>query len=290
MTQLKANNIYKSFKKKNVLKDVNIEINFGEIHGLIGRNGAGKSTLMKILTGLVNQDSGSFDFVNKDGENLLTTGLIESPALYPFLNSVENIKKYNALFNKDISNKDILFFLKIVGLESIRNKKIKNYSLGMKQRLGLAQVFSIKPDFLVLDEPFNGLDPEITIRIKNYLLSLKKEGKCILISSHQLNELDKLCDYISILNNGELFPNINKNIYNEISKYKIETNNSLFTEAILKRNNIKVSYADNNCVIFSTSRHMINDILNKLINVEISVYSVTPSKKTLEEIFLEYNG
>ena len=111
MTHLQINNIYKPFKKKEILKNVNAKVNFGEIYGLIGKNGAGKSTLMKIITGLVKQDSGSFIFVNKNERKILTAGLIESPALYPFLNSMENIKKYNALFDKDMSNKDISFFL-----------------------------------------------------------------------------------------------------------------------------------------------------------------------------------
>ncbi|HCY0818135.1 ATP-binding cassette domain-containing protein [Staphylococcus xylosus] len=289
MSHLQLKNIYKSFRKKEILKNVNTKINFGEIYGLIGKNGAGKSTLMKIIAGLEKQDSGSLSFVNNNKKDILITGLIESPALYPFLNSVENLKKYNALFDKNINNEDISFFLKIVGLENTYKKKVKNYSLGMKQRLGLAQVFSVKPDFLVLDEPFNGLDPEITIRIKEYLNTLKKEGTCILISSHQLNELDRLCDDISILNKGKLFSNVNKHDYPKLQKYQIETNNRIATEAILKKKNVTLSYSNNDHVIFFTQKDKINDILNTLINFKISIFSVTSSKKTLEEVFLEYN-
>ncbi|MCE7784413.1 ABC transporter ATP-binding protein [Staphylococcus xylosus] len=289
MSHLQLKNIYKSFRKKEILKNVNTKINFGEIYGLIGKNGAGKSTLMKIIAGLEKQDSGSLSFVNNNKKDILITGLIESPALYPFLNSVENLKKYNALFDKNINNEDISFFLKIVGLENTHKKKVKNYSLGMKQRLGLAQVFSVKPDFLVLDEPFNGLDPEITIRIKEYLNTLKKEGTCILISSHQLNELDRLCDDISILNKGKLFSNVNKHDYPKLQKYQIETNNRIATEAILKKKNVTLSYSNNDHVIFFTQKDKINDILNTLINFKISIFSVTSSKKTLEEVFLEYN-
>lgn len=122
MSHLQLKNIYKSFRKKEILKNVNTKINFGEIYGLIGKNGAGKSTLMKIIAGLEKQDSGSLSFVNNNKKDILISGLIESPALYPFLNSVENLKKYNALFDKNINNEDISFFLKIVGLENTYKK------------------------------------------------------------------------------------------------------------------------------------------------------------------------
>lgn len=289
MTQLQISNIYKSFKNKKILENINMKIDFGKIHGLIGKNGVGKSTLMKIITGLEKQDLGLVSYVNNDKENIKTTGLIESPALYPFLSAVENIKKYNSLFDNNIKDEEILFFLELVGLKSSYKKKVKNYSLGMKQRLGLAQVFSIKPDFLVLDEPFNGLDPEITIRIKKYLVFLRKEGKGILISSHQLNDLDQLCDYISLLNKGNLYLNINKDNYNKINKYKIETSSLKKTDAILRQHKIQVTYSNDEYILFLASKNEINDILKKIIDFNIYVYSVTPFKKTLEEKFLEYN-
>lgn len=288
MIFLKVNNINKVFKKKNVLKNISIEFKTGKIYGLIGKNGAGKSTLMKILLNLESYEFGTIEFSRIDNSPISKAGLIENSALYPFLNATQNMERYNAFFKNKINKKQISYYLKIVGLDNSK-KKVKHFSLGMKQRLGLAQAFSVQPDFLILDEPFNGLDPEIIINIKKYLQKLKSQGKCILISSHQLNELDKLCDEISMLKEGELLTNINENTFSNLTTYKIETNNNIATRAIFLANNINVLKTTEKYVFVELPKEQINDVLKKLIFTNIYIYNVIRSKKDLEEIFLEYN-
>lgn len=288
MIFLKVNNINKVFKKKNVLKNISIEFKTGKIYGLIGKNGAGKSTLMKILLNLESYEFGTIEFSRIDNSPISKAGLIENSALYPFLNATQNMKRYNAFFKNKINKKQISYYLKIVGLDNSK-KKVKHFSLGMKQRLGLAQAFSVQPDFLILDEPFNGLDPEIIINIKKYLQKLKSQGKCILISSHQLNELDKLCDEISMLKEGELLTNINENTFGNLTTYKIETSNNIATRAIFRANNINVLKTTEKYVFVELPKEQINDVLKKLIFTNIYIYNVIRSKKDLEEIFLEYN-
>lgn len=206
-----AENLTKQYKKKfNVLNDFHMEIHRGEVYGFVGRNGAGKTTLMRILTGRAKQTEGRLTlFGTNDGadycKQLKKVGaLIESPALYSGLTAWDNLEilrlQYGITGKKCISE-----VLELVGLENVDTKKVKDFSLGMKQRLGLAQAILGNREFLVLDEPINGMDPEGIIDIRKILKSLNQEkGVTILISSHMLGELSQLATCYGFIRKGKM--------------------------------------------------------------------------------------
>lgn len=219
---LKVDHLNKTFGKRKILNDINFEIYEGDIVGLIGPNGAGKTTLIKTILNLYYADSGNIEIVGHNTKKELEQALskigciIENPAMYENLTGKRNIeitKTMNSIKDEKLIS-DIIDF---VGLKDRMNDKVKKYSLGMKQRLGLAQALIKKPKLLILDEPTNGLDP---MGIKNLRMMLKQinkeENMSILISSHILSEVENICDRIIIINEGKII----KNFGIEEVKYK----------------------------------------------------------------------
>ncbi|HET7658478.1 MAG TPA: ATP-binding cassette domain-containing protein, partial [Bacillales bacterium] len=198
------------YKNDVALNNVNLSIKKGEICGFIGQNGAGKSTLIRIATGLAFPTDGSVELFGKSDEGEKTQArkrigtIIESPALYPKMTAYENLEAHRLL--KGIPGKEcIQHKLEIVGLQDTGKKKAKNFSMGMKQRLGLAIALLSDPEFLILDEPTNGLDPMGVVEIRELLKRLNREnGVTILISSHILSELHQLATHYGFIHNGEL--------------------------------------------------------------------------------------
>ena len=205
---IEVKKINKSFGSKQILHDVSFSIDEGKILGFIGPNGAGKTTTIKLLLGLQSIDSGEV-FINgydvkKDFEKAIERvgAIVESPDLYMYLSGRQNLKLIANLYN-GITEEDIDETLKKVGLENRKNDKVSKYSLGMRQRLGIAAALIHKPNVLILDEPTNGLDPEGIKEMRELLIKLAKEEKmAILISSHNLSELDNFVTDTCIIKNG----------------------------------------------------------------------------------------
>lgn len=193
-----TNNISKQYKDTTALNNVSIHIPKGAIYGLVGNNGAGKTTLMRLLLGLQAPTSGTMEIAN----NIKTGAILESPAVYPYWSAKRNLKYQLSLIkNPQYSVEELL---KIVGLKDTR-KPIQQYSLGMKQRLGLALALSNQPDLLFLDEPLNGLDPSGIRQMRKLIKKLSEEqGVTIVISSHILDELQKIVTHIGFLKDGNL--------------------------------------------------------------------------------------
>lgn len=193
-----TNNITKQYKDTTALNNVSIHIPKGAIYGLVGNNGAGKTTLMRLLLGLQAPTSGTMEIAN----NIKTGAILESPAIYPYWSAKRNLKYQLSLIkNPQYSVEELL---KIVGLKDTR-KPIQQYSLGMKQRLGLALALSNQPDLLFLDEPLNGLDPSGIRQMRKLIKKLSEEqGVTIVISSHILDELQKIVTHIGFLKDGNL--------------------------------------------------------------------------------------
>ena len=193
-----TNNITKQYKDTTALNNVSIHIPKGAIYGLVGNNGAGKTTLMRLLLGLQSPTSGTMEIAN----NIKTGAILESPAVYPYWSAKRNLKYQLSLIkNPQYSVEELL---KIVGLKDTR-KPILQYSLGMKQRLGLALALSNQPDLLFLDEPLNGLDPSGIRQMRKLIKKLSEEqGVTIVISSHILDELQKIVTHIGFLKDGNL--------------------------------------------------------------------------------------
>lgn len=207
--QIQIKHIKKIFKDKEVLKDISFTIKSGSICGLLGVNGAGKSTLMKILYGLESQSAGEILFDGKTSKEIKDDkkfgALIESPAIYMNLSAFDNLKTKALLY--DIPDETIRETLNLIGLANTGRKKAGKFSLGMKQRLGLGMAIITNPEFLILDEPTNGLDPDGIKELLDLINSLKQKGMTILISSHQLHEVSKIANDIVILHQGEIHYN-----------------------------------------------------------------------------------
>lgn len=202
---LETRRLEKKFKKEKVLTNVSVHIKYGEIYGLLGLNGAGKSTLMKIICGVLIPSSGEVKFNDHkwSRKDLHEIGsLIEGPAIYGNLTAYDNLKIF--CLQSGVPLNEIKPVLVKVKLENTGRKKVKNFSLGMKQRLGIAMALIKKPKFLILDEPSNGLDPMGIQELRQLLNELKSNGITIMISSHILTEIQLMSDTIGIIHNGTL--------------------------------------------------------------------------------------
>ena len=208
-TILKCKDLHKKIGKKEILKGVSLEVNEGDILGFIGPNGAGKTTTIKLILGLQGITSGEVNINGYDIKKDFTKAIrrvgaiIENPDLYMYLTGYENLKLVANMY-KGITKERIMEVVKLVKLENRINDKVSKYSLGMRQRLGVAQAILHNPNLLVLDEPTNGLDPEGIKEMRDLLKVLAKQGMAIFISSHNLAEMETLCNKVCIIQNGEI--------------------------------------------------------------------------------------
>lgn len=293
-TVLKTKNLTKKYKDFTALDNVNITINKGDIYGLIGRNGAGKSTLMKVITTLTNKTSGEFYLLGKHDSNLSETKrrigcLIENPAFFENLTAYQNLKYY-AIQKGLVDYSQIDKVLEIVKLSDSKNKKFKNFSLGMKQRLGIAFTLLDNPDFIILDEPINGLDPIGISELRETLKKLNEESDItMLISSHILSELYLLANKFCFIEKGKIIKELSKEELDaecsraiviktkEVKKacYIIENTLKTTNYKVINKNEIRLyDYLDNSSKV--------NKVLAKN---DIDIISIYESGVSLEDYF-----
>lgn len=200
MDVLTIEHLTKKIGNKTILEDVSFKLKRGQIVGLVGANGAGKTTLMKVILGYSSFQSGNFNVINsKDSKNNIGA-LIENPGIYPFMSGYENLK----LLNESKNTQDIDKIVSQLHMDEYIHKKVKTYSLGMKQKLGIAIAFLNEPQFIILDEPMNGLDPKAVRDVRELIVQKAQEGVTFLISSHILSELVKITNSILIINKGKI--------------------------------------------------------------------------------------
>ncbi len=239
---LKTNNLTKDFKKFSVVKNLNMTIKPGEIYGFLGENGAGKTTTIRMIMGLIKVTSGDIELFSKKyskkNRNLLQRvgSMIEYPGFYPNLTAGENLEIHRRMMG--IQDKNcIIDSLKRTGIGDVKDKKVKEFSLGMKQRLGIARALLHHPEFLILDEPTNGLDPMGIKEIRELIIDLcNNQGITFLISTHILSEIQQMATKIGIIHKGELLEEIN---YDELQKrnrhyINIKVNNDKKASLILE--------------------------------------------------------
>lgn len=292
---LSVENLYKNFGKKEILKNVSFEIGSGDILGFIGPNGAGKTTTIKLILGLQSITKGrvlinGFDIEREFEKAIEKVGaIVENPDLYMYLTGYENLQLMANLY-KGIDKKRIDEVVKLVKLENRINDKVSKYSLGMRQRLGIAQAILHKPSLLILDEPTNGLDPEGIKEMRELLLELaKKEGMGILISSHNLAELDNLVNKVCIIKSGEIIETsgISEIKKEEKANYKLfEVNDISKIKEILPGAIIM----DKNKFKIDAVKEEVPEIVELLVSKNISIYEVRKEEKSLEEAFFEKTG
>lgn len=209
---LQTDNLSKVYGAKTVLNRVSIHVPQKSIYGLVGKNGAGKTTLMRIICGLTQQSQGSYTLLGKTNDDTVRSNmemLIEKPGIHEHMTALENLRYFSLLFG--IHQQDHQKILEMVGLQNVGKKKAGQFSLGMKQRLGIAISLLGNPDFLILDEPINGLDPEGVYEIRKMLETLNREhGTTIMIASHILSELHKLATDYAIIDGGHLIDEFSK--------------------------------------------------------------------------------
>ena len=237
---LKCEDLCKSFGKRKILDKVSLEVNKGDILGFIGPNGAGKTTTIKLILGLQGIDSGTvkingYDIQNNFEKAIEKVGtIVENPDLYMYLSGYENLKLIKNMY-KNVDNNRIDEVVKLVKLEQRINDKVSKYSLGMRQRLGIAQAILHKPNLLILDEPTNGLDPEGIKELRELIKKLaQKEKMAVMISSHNLSELESFCNKITIIKNGKVVETSNINEVKKVEQsYILELDNLNDVEKIL---------------------------------------------------------
>jgi len=288
---LECTNLCKTIKEKEVLKNLNLKLYEGDILGFIGPNGAGKTTTIKTILSLQNMTKGK---VTINGYNIKTDfqkaiskvgAIVENPDLYNYLTGLDNLMISAKIYN--IDKKRIQEVINLVGLSNRINDKVSKYSLGMKQRLGIAQAIIHRPKLLILDEPTNGLDPEGIKELRDLLISLsQKENMGILISSHNLKELESFCTKICILKQGKIIS------YNNISKLTIKEKQYIFELNKIDLDNILSDYQilDSNHIRISTLKKNIPNVIKKLINKNIKIYSIKEEILSLEDAYLKKTG
>ena len=213
MNVLKVEHLTKKIGKKTILEDVSLKLDQGQIAGLVGANGAGKTTLMKVILGYSNYQKGQFNVIENKHKKSNIGALIESPGIYPFMSGYDNLK----ILNESKNSNDIDTIVSQLKMNEYIHNKAKTYSLGMKQKLGIAIAFLNQPQLIILDEPMNGLDPKAVRDVRELIIKKAQEGVTFLISSHILSELVKITNSIFIINKGKI---VTETTEEELNKYE----------------------------------------------------------------------
>ncbi|HEM3696265.1 TPA: ATP-binding cassette domain-containing protein [Streptococcus suis] len=281
---LSTQELSKQYGKQKAVHQVSLTINKGEICGLVGENGAGKTTLLRMLSGLISQTSGTIT----SSKNCRMGALIESPALQPNLSAIDNLRYMALQLNLKQADEKILETLAIVGLEDVDpKKKSKDFSLGMRQRLAIALAILDRPDFLILDEPINGLDPVGIKEMRSIILNLRNQyGMTILISSHILSELEMVVDRYIIMHKGLIVKEFSKQELEQTLEEQLylQTNNHPKTFTILEEQGI--AYKIDKDYISLSSDTNVMSLIHLLINHEIEVKEIFKQQMSFEDYYL----
>lgn len=298
-TMLQTHDLAKHFGKNKILSDISIQVQKGSVYGLVGPNGAGKSTLFKILTGLLRPDFGKVVFMGQEisfqTENWKSAigSLIERPCFYETLTARENLWLHAGYLGLS-DNGEIDQTLQMVGLFEARDKRVGEFSIGMKQRLGIARAILPHPELVILDEPLNGLDPEGVLEMRRLIRRLREEeGISFLISNHILKEMESIADQIGFLKNGRILKELSMDeIYQQTTGYtEIKVDRASYAGAVLEEAGIReLKIPDNTTVRVYDSGVRGSDITRRLVQAGILVESLIPKKDTLEDYFIQLYG
>lgn len=287
-------NLSKTIRGKQLIQKLNIDLYPGQITGFLGPNGAGKTTTIRMMTGLMHPTEGN---VIIDGlslkehyeEAISKVGVIvENPEMYKFMSGYKNLLHF-ARMHKNVTRERIQEVIQQVGLENRIHEKVSTYSLGMRQRLGLAQALLHRPKFLILDEPTNGLDPAGIREFRMYLRKIaSEEGVSVFVSSHLLSEIELMCDRVAVIQNGQLIDL--RDIHNESSSfYYVEAQPKEQVSAYLEQRDFNF-VAENQGYVVEMKKEDVPAMTTQLIQAGIQLFAVQPHQKTLEDQFLEMTG
>jgi len=276
---------------------VNLKINKGEIFGFLGPNGAGKTTTIRMLLGLIKPTKGEIELFGQDFTKNRTKilqrigSLVESPSYYGNLTGFENLEAVRRL--RGLSEKRVTEVLEVVRLNKVANRLVKEYSLGMKQRLGIAAALLSEPELLILDEPTNGLDPAGIQEIRELIKELPHQnGMTVLVSSHLLSEIDQMATQVGIIIEGKMIFQDSIEVLRKKRQplLKIAVNNTLEASNILKDKGIIPTIHKESLWVSQTDPEFVSEINSTLVHSGLSVYRLEEVKRTLEDIFLDLTG
>lgn len=291
---LETNNLTKEFNGHKAVDQINLQIEQGEIYGLIGRNGAGKTTLMRMICGLAHPSSGSYKIfgrkINSDSLAIKRVScLIENTGIYPNLTAEDHLLLKTLALGIP-NQKDIQETLKLVGLENTGRKKVKQFSLGMKQRLGIALALLGKPDLIVLDEPINGLDPQGIVEVRELIEQLNRDkGITFMISSHILAELAKFSTRFGIIDNGQLIADFSREELDKQNRNRIEIGSSEVEKAVTILDELAITeykvVRDNKIFIFEGMDRS-GEIVTALVKADVPIETFNVHQASLEDSYL----
>lgn len=291
---VEISHLSKTIGKKKIIKDLSLNIKKGEVFGLLGPNGAGKTTTIRMIVGLIGITAGSVKICGHDvqtnhKEALENIGaIVENPEMYPFLSGLENLKYFSRM-DPNSSTEKINELIEFVNLKSRINDKVKTYSLGMRQRLGIAQSLLNNPKVLILDEPTNGLDPAGIKELRHYVQTLAHEkGVTVIVSSHLLSEIELMCDRVAIIKEGELIAIENLKEKNEEKHYQLRVSpNDKAQELLLKEYQLSSEVIEELLELqLPISNLEIPEIVTLFVKNNIAIYSIEPKENSLEDRFM----
>lgn len=287
-------NLSKTIGKKKIIDDLNLAIYPGTITGFLGPNGAGKTTTIRMMVGLMKKSAGDvvIDGVslrdNFEGGLSQVGVIVENPEMYKFMSGYKNLVHF-ARMHKGVTKERINEVVKQVGMQNRIHEKVSTYSLGMRQRLGLAQALLHRPKFLILDEPTNGLDPAGIREFRQYLRKIaKNEGVAVFVSSHMLSEIELMCDRIAVIQNGKLI-DIRDMSETKESFYYMEATPINQAKQLLEQEGFAVEGFKDGLLVNAEQRQ-IPGLMERFIAQGLQVFAVQPHRKTLEDEFLEMTG
>ncbi|MDM5189314.1 ABC transporter ATP-binding protein [Bacillus sp. DX4.1] len=291
---VKVDRLTKRIGSKTLVENISFEVKKGEVVGLLGPNGAGKTTLMRMMVGMISMTEGEVwvdgQSVRQQFESTVAKigAVIENPEFYPFLSGYENLTYFGRM-NGNVTEERIEEVVHLLGMQQVINRKVKAYSLGMRQRLGIAQALIHNPDILILDEPTNGLDPNGIHEMRMYIKKIAHEqGKAVLVSSHLLSEVELMCDRVIIIQHGQYVAtqNVQNDGQVEMETIHIRVNDAKKAAEFLT---CDITMKENE-LILTVNNEEIPKIIQILTEHNIRIYRVYEERKTLEEKFLELTG
>lgn len=291
---LQIKNLSKRVGKKTIIRNINFEVYEGEVFGLLGPNGAGKTTIIRSIVSLISRTSGtvlikgidvSVDFKKTISE---VGAIIENPEFYMYMSGMENLKQFARMSRKNISDEEINKIVAKVKLTNAINQKVKTYSLGMRQRLGLAQALIHNPSILILDEPTNGLDPQGMAEFREIIREVSKQGTAVLISSHLLGEIQQITDRFAIIEKGELthIETMSDVMEDSHGKFVFKVSDVNKAIELLRMKEIDAVEVGNQLIEVTTVEAQIPDMI-RLLSAELDLYAVSAKTSSLEERFFE---
>ncbi|RXK28955.1 bacitracin ABC transporter ATP-binding protein [Bacillus velezensis] len=291
-----THDLTKKYKKHTSVDGLNLRIRRGEIYGFLGPNGAGKTTTIRMLLGLIKPTKGNIEIFGQNlNENRLQIlqrigSLVESPTYYGNLTGYENLEAVRRL--RGLPEQRVNEVLETVRLSKVANRLTKEYSLGMKQRLGIAVALLSSPDLLILDEPTNGLDPSGIQEIRELIKELPKSGMSVIVSSHLLSEIDQMATQVVIINNGKMiFQDSIASLHQKRKPLlKVGVSDVIEAKTILNRKGLKVDLQKNDLWLSQTEPEFVSEINSILLHSGLSVFRLEEKTRSLEDIFLELTG